>query len=287
MTNEQNFTVDTQPPITPFPSFILLPTGTIAQGTLTTFGYASVEGEIKKQPIHETLFASVSEDIIESILTSTQPLRLQDIRITTKKQATINVNLYTKPISFENHEAIYVLCLPTDEIRSLDEEHQHLLDLKNGIHQSFMTVTLDRDGFITQTNQPFLKTSNWTPKRVIGKTFWQLFPKTEESEKEAQLIWKALRNGHVWQGEVKKITKDEQIYWVHLTAIPLFGPTPDRNQYLLIEHDITKDKTIQFQLEKIAYVDPETGMINVHRLEQIITKMIEEARHFSFVYLSL
>ena len=286
MTNEQIITVDTQPTVTPFPSFIILPTGTITQGTLTAFGYASAE-ELNKQPIQETLFASLSEDIIESILTSNQPLQLQDISITTKTQHTINVTLYTKPITYENHAAIYVLCVPTDEIRSLDEEQQHLLDLKNGIHQSFMTVTLDRDGFITQTNQPFLKTSNWTPKRVIGKTFWQLFPKTEESDKEAQAIWKALQNGNVWQGEVQKLTKDEQIYWVHLTAIPLFGSTPDRNQYLLVESDITKDKTIQFQLEKIAYIDPETGLMNVHRLEKIITKMIDEGRHFSFVYLSI
>ena len=273
MSIEQIFSVDTQPYVTPFPSFILLPTGTIAGGTLTAFGYASAN-ELQQQPIHETLFASLNEDIIESILTSIEPLRLQDIRITTKEQTSINVTLYTKPITYEKYDAIYVLCMPTDEIRSLDEEQQHLLDLKHGIHQSFMTVTLDSDGFITQTNQLFLKTSNWTPKRVIGKTFWQLFPKTEESEKEAQVIWKALQNGNVWQGEVKKVTKDEQIYWVYLTAIPLVSPTFNRNQYLLVEHDITKDKTIQFQLEKIAYIDPETGMMNVHRLAQIITEMI-------------
>jgi PAS domain S-box-containing protein len=287
MTNEQIFTVDTKPPATPFPYFILFPTGTIAQGILSTLGYDSIEDELKKQTIHETLFASVSEEIIESVLTSKQPLQLQNIQLTTKKQTTINVTLYTKPITYEGHAAIYVLCVPTADIRSLDEEQQHLQDLKNGIHQSFMTVTLDCEGFITQTNQAFLKTSNWTPKRIIGKTFWQLFPKTEASEKEAQIIWKILQNGHVWQGDVQKLTKDEQVYWVHLTAIPLFGTTPARNQYLLIEHDITKEKRIQSQLEKIAYVDPETGMINVHRLEQITTKMIEEGRHFSFVYLSI
>ncbi|AWE06150.1 diguanylate cyclase [Lysinibacillus sp. 2017] len=289
MTNEQTFSVDTEPlNVTPFPSFILLPTGTIAKGTFMTFDYSTVEQEeLKKQPIRETLFASISDDIIESILTSTRPLCLHDIVITVKEQTTITVTLYTKPITYENHNAVYVLCVPTEDLRSLDEEQQHLMDLKNGIHQSFMTVTLDQDGFITQTNQPFLKTSNWTPKRVIGKTFWQLFPKTEASEKEAQDIWKTLKSGKIWQGEVQKLTKDEQVYWVQLTAIPLFGQTTETNHYLLVEHDITKDKTIQFQLEKIAYIDPETGMINLHRLEQVITTMIEEQRHFSFVYLSI
>jgi PAS domain S-box-containing protein len=289
MTNEQTYSLDNETlHVTPFPSFLLLPTGKVVSADLTHFDYSGKDIEdLQTETVHTTLFAAISEDIIESILSCTQPLRLNDVPITTKNQGTVNVTLYTKPTDFENKEAVYVLCVPTDNIRSLDEEQQQLKDLKKGIHQSFMTITLDYDGFIIQTNQAFLKTSHWTPKRVIGKTFWQLFPNTSEASKEAQAIWKTIQNGQVWQGEVQKITKDEQPYWVHLTAIPLFGKTPQTNQYVLIEHDITKDKTVQFQLEKIAYIDPETNMMNVHRLAQITSKMIEENRHFSFVYLSI
>ncbi len=289
MTKEQIYSTDIEPLlVTPFPSFILLPAGTIAKGNLDHFDYSTVDIELlKKQPIADTLFSEIGNDTIESILSTTGPQYLQDVAITTKQQTTTHVTLYTKPTTFEGTEAIYVLCIPNDDMRSLNTDQQHLTDLKNGIHQSFMTVTLDSDGFIIQTNQQFLRTSHWTPKRVIGKTFWQLFPTTDISEKVTQSIWRTLQNGQVWQGDVQKITKDEQLYWVHLTAIPLFGTAPELNQYVLIERDITKDKTVQFQLEKIAYIDPETGMINVHRLAQIITEMIEEKRHFSFVYLSI
>ena len=85
----------------------------------------------------------------------------------------------------------------------------------------------------------------------------------------------------------KKLTKDEQLYWVHLTAIPTISQTAKDTRFILIERDITKDKTIQLQLEKIAYIDTETGLMNVHRLEQVITEMIEYGRHFSFVYMSI
>lgn len=289
MTKEQLYTPAIDALLeTPFPSFILLPTGTIAKGNLEHFDYSTEDIEnLKEKSIEDTLFSAVGDTLIESIVSSTAPLRLQDITMTTKHQAIKSVTLYTKPITFNQQEATYVLCVPTEEIRSIDVEQQYLSDLKNGIHQSFMTVTLDQDGFIIQTNQAFLKTSHWTPKRVIGKTIWQLFPSTEASEKATQDIWKTIQGGQIWQGDVQKMTKDEQLYWVHLTAIPLFGPTPDQNQYILIERDITKDKHVQLQLEKIAYIDPETGMINVHRLAQIISEMIEEERHFSFVYLSI
>lgn len=289
MINEQVYSKPTEPMfVIPFPSLILSPDGTIVKENLNLFNYSTAEQEeLKKKPIHDTLFSEIGEDIIESILTSTVALCLYNISIYTKEASSKLCTLYTKPTIFENEQAIYILCIPNDDLRLFDEEQQHLVDLKNGIHQSFMTVTLDQDGFIIQTNQKFLKASNWTPKRVLGKTFWQLFPSNKEADKTVHTIWTTLQSGQIWQGDVEKITKDEQLYWVHLTAVPLIGPTPEMNQYLLIERDITKEKTVQFQLEKIAYIDTETGMMNVHRLSQIIEEMIREERHFSFVYLSI
>ncbi|WP_339174948.1 EAL domain-containing protein [Solibacillus sp. FSL R5-0691] len=289
MTKEQIYSTSTEPLLdTPFPSFVLLPNGTLVHGNLHHLDYPTKETkELIGNSIHDTLFSEVGDDVIESILTSSAALCLHNIPLSLKGQSPTTCTLYTKPTVFAKEQAISVLCIPNDEVRLMDEEQQHLVDLKNGIHQSFMTVTLDQDGFITQTNQSFLTTSRWTPKRVIGKTLWQLFPQNPESEKLVLEIWKTLQNGQIWQGEVEKLTKDEQLYWVHLTAIPMLGQTSEKNEYLLIERNITNEKNIQFQLEKIAYIDTETGMMNVHRLEQIIGEMIEEERHFSFVYLSI
>ncbi|MEK4384560.1 EAL domain-containing protein [Solibacillus sp. FSL W7-1464] len=289
MTKEQIYSTSTEPLLdTPFPSFVLLPNGTLVHGNLHHLDYPTKETkELIGNSIHDTLFSEVGDDVIESILTSSAALCLHNIPLSLKGQSPTTCTLYTKPTVFAKEQAISVLCIPNDEVRLMDEEQQHLVDLKNGIHQSFMTVTFDQDGFITQTNQSFLTTSRWTPKRVIGKTLWQLFPQNPESEKLVLEIWKTLQNGQIWQGEVEKLTKDEQLYWVHLTAIPMLGQTSEKNEYLLIERNITNEKNIQFQLEKIAYIDTETGMMNVHRLEQIIGEMIEEERHFSFVYLSI
>lgn len=164
---------------------------------------------------------------------------------------------------------------------------QELIDLKNGLESSFMMITLDQDGFITECNPLFLKTSSWTPKRVLGKTFWQLFPDHEEADKIANHIWRTLQKQQTWQGDVEHITKSGESYWVHLTAIPTASPSNGDQNYILLEKDITKDKKLQFQLEKIAYIDTETGLMNSHRLEKIVAEMIESSQHFSFVYLSI
>ncbi|MEK4423885.1 EAL domain-containing protein [Solibacillus sp. FSL K6-1523] len=274
--------------ISPFPSFLVSLDGLFLKGHFGDLSYATTDlEELKQQPIASTILPMFNKSLLNTILDSTQPMCFQNVELTIKNNKPIHVTLYTKLTNYQQEQVIHMLCIPTDSIRLMNDEQQHLVDLKNGIHNSFMTVTLDNEGFIVHTNQHFLTTSHWTPKRVLGKNFWQLFPSDDESLKEVQQIWKVLQNGNIWQGDIQKITKDEQPYWVHLTAIPMSSQNSVDNRFFFIERDITNEKLMQNRLEKIAYIDPETGMINVHRLEQIITQMIEEERHFSFVYLSI
>ncbi|HWL12556.1 MAG TPA: EAL domain-containing protein, partial [Ureibacillus sp.] len=108
-----------------------------------------------------------------------------------------------------------------------------------------------------------------------------------DSVKVTDSIWKTINSGQIWEGEVEKVTKDGTPYWVYLTAIPTYSQTSKNYEYVLFEKDITNERTMKHQLEKIAYIDPETGLMNAHRLEQVVNEMIAENRHFSFVYMSI
>ena len=272
----------------PFPSFILSLDGDILKwNNLGELHFGYTVDDFKNTSLQDSLFASVHEDTWQTILTSEKTVRFNDLQLVASNGEFIAVSLLTKRCLFDDEHALFVMATPLESTLTIDDGQQELIDLRNGIQSSFMTVTVDSEGFIVYCNQAFLKASNWTPKRVLGKTFWKLFPEKEESIKLSQNIWKTLNSGHIWQGEVEKATKDGQSYWVHLTAIPSIGATQAGNRFILIEKDITKEKTVQLQLEKIAFIDTETGLMNIHRLERIITEMIEDGRHFSFVYLSI
>ena len=272
----------------PFPSFILSLDGDILKwNNLGELHFGYTVDDFKNTSLQDSLFASIHEEIWQTILTSEKTVRFNDLQLVASNGEFIAVSLLTKRCLFDDEHALFVMATPLESTLTIDDGQQELIDLRNGIQSSFMTVTVDSEGFIVYCNQAFLKASNWTPKRVLGKTFWKLFPEKEESIKLSQNIWKTLNSGHIWQGEVEKATKDGQSYWVHLTAIPSIGATQAGNRFILIEKDITKEKTVQLQLEKIAFIDTETGLMNIHRLERIITEMIEDGRHFSFVYLSI
>jgi len=237
--------------------------------------------------IHENLLRQLPVETLQSILQNEDSTYLEKIQVHTTSNAEITTALLAKPFTDEGERYILLIFMLPELMTQAISQCNTFVNLKQGLDATFMTVTLDHDGFILECNNEFLKTSQWTPKRVIGKTFWQLFPDNEMSEKITHTIWRNLNNGHTWQGEVEKITKTGQSYWVLLTAIPLVNLETNEQQFILIEKDVTKSKTIQHQLEKIAYIDTETGLMNAHRLEKVITNMIDDERHFSFVYLSI
>ena len=280
-TDEQLLTLQSVPTVVVNQSFQILDWNKEAE---SQFGYK------KDELINHELFELIQTNIdtfISTLKASSKITRMENIQIISKTGALLNCSLLAFPFQIEHDVAFQIYCLINEQVKTVHTSSTSLEDLKNGVHSSFMTVTLDDEGFIISTNTAFLKTSRWTPKRVIGKTFWNLFPTDDASSKLTQDIWKTITNGNVWQGETQKITKDGIPYWVLMTAIPLNFSSLKSREYLLIEHDITKDKQLQLKLEKIAYIDTETGLMNIHRLEQIINEMVLEKKHFSFVYLSL
>lgn len=274
----------------PFPSFVLNRDGEVITWNdlcENHFGYTSSDMCNSSIDIKSTLFSALSPNIWNSILDTQKTIRIENLPLLTKKDSFLSSNIIVLPSTIMGDDSLCIICVLEDFVKYIDHAVQELSDLKNGIEASFMTVTLNQDGLITNCNSLFLKTSHWTPKRVLGKTFWQLFPDNEESKEITQTIWKTLSNGQIWKGDVEKITKDGLHYWVNLTAIPIFSAPDQVVQYILLEQDITREKTLQQQLEKIAFIDTETGLMNIHRLEQVVTDYLEEGNRFYFVYLSI
>jgi PAS domain S-box-containing protein len=272
----------------PFPSFALNKSGEIVswnENCKEAFGY-TIQDFQNNNSLKAQFLPSISEEQWERILEAQECIRLDHIEIVHKDESLINATLVLIPCKIQQDLQIVVYCLTDDQFTRIGAD-QELLDLKNGLLSSFMMVTLDQEGFIINCNPLFLKTSHWTPKRVLGKTFWQLFPETEESIEVTDHIWNTISSGQIWQGEVEKITRDGETYWVHLTAIPTYSEAEQAYRYVLIEQDITKGVLLQQQLERIAYIDTETGLMNAHRLENVVEEMVSEGQHFYFVYLSI
>jgi len=164
---------------------------------------------------------------------------------------------------------------------------QELPDIMKSLEQFYMVTRTDSEGSIIYTNKKFLETSKWTPRRVLGVTLWQMFPDTEEGQYQAHIIWKSITAGKTWFGMVEKITRLGKPYFVNMIAIPSMQLHEKSFSVTFLELDITEEVQLRDQLQQIAFIDYETGLMSRYKLETTVTEIIEEAKSFSFVFITI
>lgn len=160
-------------------------------------------------------------------------------------------------------------------------------DIMKSFEQFYMVNRTDGEGSITYTNKNFLDTSKWTPKRIIGKTFWQMFHETDAGQNQAHAIWDCVTSGKTWFGTAEKITRLAEPYFVTMIAIPFMQASGGLDSVTFLELDNTDDVRLREQLQQIAFIDYETGLMSRYKLETTVNKSIAEDKHFSFVYISI
>ncbi|MFC5589289.1 EAL domain-containing protein [Sporosarcina soli] len=160
-------------------------------------------------------------------------------------------------------------------------------DIMKSLEQFYMVTRTDADGEITYANKNFLTTSKWTPKRVLGKSFWHMFPETESGQNQAHTIWDSLSRGKTWFGTAEKMTRSGEPYFVTMLAIPVQQSDDKQFSHIFLELDITDDIQLRDQLQQVAFIDFETGLMSRYKLELTVNSYIEERKHFSFVFINI
>ncbi|MDW0108552.1 EAL domain-containing protein [Sporosarcina aquimarina] len=163
----------------------------------------------------------------------------------------------------------------------------NLSDILHSLNHYYMVTQTDDEGLITSVNKNFLTTSSWTPKRILGKTIWQMFDESETAQTSLHTIWSELQEGKTWFGTAKKSKRTGETYYTNMLAIPTMSEEDTLLSALFLELDITESVELKERLEQIAFIDLETNLMSRHRLEVLVNEMIQEEKSFSFVYLSI
>lgn len=270
----------------PYPTFVTNKEGQIiwwSREAEKQFGYCHDDVIAETPPIFNNSLIGQFSANYGSILHNIDPIRFNSVLLNHQDGKQLTASIIAKSFTF-NHNRYVMFLVDLDHIITSEEDSfLELQLLKKGLSESYMTVYLDKEGLVTHANNTFLKRNNWTPKRIVGKSFWQFFPDPSNPDK----IMKKLRSGERFQGTVEKTTKEGTNYWANLLAIPITNNKNETLYYLLLEEEITEKKLFQSKLEQIAYVDTETGLMSRHRLEDIVKEYIEENRNFSFVFLTI
>jgi len=111
---------------------------------------------------------------------------------------------------------------------------------------AIVSVT-DLQGNITYVNQKFSTISGYAPDELIGRNH-RLIKSGKHSPEFYESLWSTIAEGKTWQGEIANRRRDNSIYWVMSTIVPILDSDGLPHHYISIRTDITEQKNSALEL---------------------------------------
>jgi len=148
----------------------------------------------------------------------------------------------------------------------------------------------DTDGVIGFVNQAFTELTGYSAEDTIDRTpnilKSGLMPDSLYEE-----LWAAVKNDHVWHGELLNRKKDGTTYWARLAVAPLHGSDGEITNLVGIHEDITLQRQYEEQLLHQANYDTLTDLPNrfclLDRLAQILASPLGAERRVAVLFVGL
>ena len=144
--------------------------------------------------------------------------------------------------------------------------------LKNLLNSYVISSTTDLNGVITGVSQAFCEISGYTEEELIGKPH-RIVRHPDIPSELYKNMWQTIKNGNIWQGEVKNRRKDGSYYWVTAVISPLYD-SGHKIGYNSVRQDITDSKRIE-ELNKTL---EDKISIEVAKSRQKDQQMIQQSR---------
>ncbi len=128
--------------------------------------------------------------------------------------------------------------------RDLQSALSDLAKQKFALDQHAIVSITDVAGKITYANDKFCQISGFAREELLGKDHKLINAGVLPKEFFAQL-WQTILAGKVWHGEVCNRSKDNNLYWVQATIVPLLDEHNVPEQFIAIRTDITARKQMQ------------------------------------------
>lgn len=112
-----------------------------------------------------------------------------------------------------------------------------------------ITSITDLKGRILSVNDNFCNISGYSRAELLGKPH-RLISSGYHSKAFWGNMWKTIKRGEAWMGEVKNKRKDGEYYWVYTLITPIRNERGNIVEYFSQRFDITEKKELEEQKQK-------------------------------------
>ncbi len=144
----------------------------------------------------------------------------------------------------------------------LEETYFELGQRQFAIDQHAIVAITNLVGDIIYVNRKFCEISQYNREELLGKNH-RIINSGHHSPEFFRELYRTIKKGETWHGEIKNKAKDGSFYWVATTIAPIKNSKGEIEKYLSIRTDITQikeaDERIRLLLEEKALL-----LVEVH-----------------------
>ena len=190
-------------------------------------------------------------------------IRLKSKDSTTSKFMELNTKIKNQ------HKHLRLLNKSKEELEKVTRELNRYVKI---VDKYIITATIDTHGIIVRASEAFCKISQYSCDELVGRPHARVkHPDTPQEIYKS--IWRSVKNGEYWHGELKNLAKDGSSYYLDVHIEPEYNQNGTLLGYTAIKQDITDKKYIK----ELSEHDALTGLSNRLKLDRVITYQIEQS----------
>ncbi|MEA1982440.1 MAG: FIST N-terminal domain-containing protein [Campylobacterota bacterium] len=133
--------------------------------------------------------------------------------------------------------------------QELDENLTLLNEYKDVVDASSLVTKTDKKGIITYANENFCRTSKYKREEVIGKNH-NIVRDKKSPNSLFKKMWSTILSGRIWKGLLSNRAKDNSIYYVNVTVMPIMDTHGKIKEFIAIRQDVTKEMESKQRLKE-------------------------------------
>jgi PAS domain S-box-containing protein len=118
---------------------------------------------------------------------------------------------------------------------------------QNAVNSGSIVSITDKSGKILFVNDLFCTVSKYSRQELIGNDH-KLLSSNSHSKGFFEKLWKTILSGEIWRGQIKNVSKNNQIFWLDTVISPIKNEKGIIDQFLAISNNITEQKESEYAL---------------------------------------